>query len=84
MLPRDSTTAVRRRADYRPPAFLVDALDLEFDLVPDATFGLEECQTWFEERGVAKFKTPERIVVVDEIPMMAAGKADRQALRAML
>jgi len=37
MLPRDSTTAVRRRADYRPPAFLVDALDLEFDLVPDAT-----------------------------------------------
>jgi len=54
------------------------------DLVPGATFGLDECRSWFEEQGVARFKTPERVVVVDEIPMMAAGKADRQALRAML
>ncbi|MEO8754269.1 MAG: M1 family aminopeptidase, partial [Casimicrobiaceae bacterium] len=37
MLPRDGATPVRRRADYQPPAFLVDALDLAFDLVPDAT-----------------------------------------------
>ena len=54
------------------------------DLVPGATFDLDECRTWFDQQGVAKFKTPEQIVVVDEIPMMAAGKADRQALRAML
>ena len=54
------------------------------DLAPGTTFGLDECRSWFEEQGVARFKTPERIVVVDEIPMMAAGKADRQALRAML
>ncbi|MFO1317360.1 MAG: aminopeptidase N [Burkholderiales bacterium] len=37
MLPRDIGVPVKRRADYRPPAFVVDALDLEFDLAPDVT-----------------------------------------------
>ena len=37
MLPRDNRATVRRRADYRPPAFLVDRIALEFDLDPDAT-----------------------------------------------
>ncbi|MFO1397923.1 MAG: aminopeptidase N [Burkholderiales bacterium] len=37
MLPRDSRAPLKRRLDYRPPAFLVDTLDLAFDLVPDAT-----------------------------------------------
>jgi aminopeptidase N len=37
MQPRDNRAAVRRRADYRPPAFLVDRIALEFDLDPDAT-----------------------------------------------
>ena len=37
MLPRDSAAPIRRRTDYRPPAFLVDTLDLEFDLDPAAT-----------------------------------------------
>ena len=37
MLPRDAAATVRRRLDYRPPAFLVDTIDLAFDLVPDAT-----------------------------------------------
>jgi len=53
-------------------------------LVPDATFDLEECRRWFEAQGVARFKTPERIEVVDDIPMMAAGKPDRAALRQLL
>jgi aminopeptidase N len=44
VLPRDNRAPVRRRVDYRPPAFLVDALDLVVDLVPErtevtATFG---------------------------------------------
>ncbi len=38
MLPRDSRAAVKRRADYRPPAFFVDRIALEFDLDPDATW----------------------------------------------
>ena len=37
MLPRDGGATVRRRLDYRPPAFLVDALDLTFDLDAAAT-----------------------------------------------
>jgi aminopeptidase N len=37
MLPRDTRTQIRRRVDYRPPAFLVDTLTLELDLDPSAT-----------------------------------------------
>ncbi len=37
MQPRDNRAAVKRRTDYRPPAFLVDRVALEFDLDPDAT-----------------------------------------------
>jgi len=37
MLPRDNRAKVWRRADYRPPAFLIDRVALEFDLDPDAT-----------------------------------------------
>ena len=32
-----ATPNVIRRADYAPPAFLIDTVDLEFDLVPDRT-----------------------------------------------
>ena len=53
-------------------------------LTPDASFDLDECRRWFEAQGVARFKTPERIVVVDEVPVMAAGKPDRDSLRRML
>src|SRR5438067_1389648 len=49
-----------------------------------ATFDLDVCREWFQTQGVARFKTPEHIIVIDEIPMMAAGKADRQALRERL
>ncbi len=37
MLPRDSRALVKRRSDYRPPAFLIDTVHLEFDLDPEAT-----------------------------------------------
>lgn len=45
-------------------------------------FDLAACRTWFEERGVARFKTPERVVQVEELPVLAAGKPDRAALEA--
>ena len=32
-----ATPAVIRRADYAPPAFLIDTVALEFDLVPERT-----------------------------------------------
>ena len=40
MLPRGARGNARRRADYRPPAFLVDEIALTFDLDPDAPSGL--------------------------------------------
>jgi cyclohexanecarboxylate-CoA ligase len=48
---------------------------------PGATFDLDTCRRWFERRTVARFKTPERVVVLREIPLLASGKPDRAALR---
>jgi cyclohexanecarboxylate-CoA ligase len=45
-------------------------------------FDLDACRAWFVERGIARFKTPERVVVVDAIPLLPTGKPDRSALRA--
>jgi cyclohexanecarboxylate-CoA ligase len=53
-------------------------------VVTNGPFDLDACRTWFAERGVTKFKTPERVVVVDELPTLAAGKPDRAALRDLL
>ena len=47
-------------------------------------FGLEDCRDWFAQRGLARFKTPERVVIVDSLPVLAAGKPDRAALRRRL
>lgn len=51
-------------------------------VVATKPFDLDACRAWFEARGVARYKTPERIVQLDELPLLAAGKADRAALRA--
>jgi acyl-CoA synthetase (AMP-forming)/AMP-acid ligase II len=48
--------------------------------VASRPFDLAACRAWFAERGVAVFKTPERVVQVDELPLLAAGKPDRAAL----
>jgi cyclohexanecarboxylate-CoA ligase len=53
-------------------------------VAPGTSFGQETCVRWFEARGVARFKTPERVIIVDSLPTMAAGKPDREALRHML
>ncbi|MHB8594990.1 MAG: class I adenylate-forming enzyme family protein, partial [Acidimicrobiales bacterium] len=45
-------------------------------------FDLETCRRWFTERGVTRFKTPEFVVRLDALPVLAAGKPDRAALRA--
>ncbi len=45
-------------------------------------FDLDACRAWFVERGVAKFKTPERVVVIDALPLLPTGKPDRAALKA--
>jgi cyclohexanecarboxylate-CoA ligase len=50
-------------------------------VVADAPFDLATTQAWFAQRGVAKFKIPERVFVVDTLPLLATGKPDRIALR---
>jgi cyclohexanecarboxylate-CoA ligase len=49
-------------------------------VVASAPFDLAACRAWFEARGVAVFKTPERVVQLDELPLLAAGKPDRAEL----
>ncbi len=49
----------------------------------DGSFDLAVCRAWFTAQGAARFTTPERILVVDELPTLAAGKPDRVALRAL-
>ena len=48
---------------------------------PGRSLDLDSCRAWFEEQGVARFKTPEVLVVLDELPVLAAGKVDRAELR---
>jgi len=47
-----------------------------------APFGLADCRAWFAERGMTRFKTPEMVVRLDALPVLAAGKPDRAMLRA--
>ncbi len=46
-----------------------------------APFDLEECRRWFASRGMARFKTPEKVERLDQLPLLGSGKADRTALR---
>ncbi len=46
-----------------------------------APFDLEECRRWFASRGMATFKTPERVKQLDHLPLLGSGKADRAELR---
>jgi cyclohexanecarboxylate-CoA ligase len=50
----------------------------------DAPFDLAACRRWFEAQGVTRFKWPERVEAVGELPLLPAGKPDKAALRAML
>jgi non-ribosomal peptide synthetase component E (peptide arylation enzyme) len=49
-----------------------------------AGFDVETCRAWFVERGVARFKIPERVIVVDALPLLPTGKPDLSVLRARL
>ncbi|MFI5046269.1 MAG: class I adenylate-forming enzyme family protein [Acidimicrobiia bacterium] len=48
---------------------------------PGASFVLDDARAWFEARGVTRFKWPERVETLDELPLLAAGKPDRVRLR---
>ena len=50
-------------------------------LNPGQQFGVAEAAEHFQECGLARQKTPERIVVVDELPRTASGKVQKHLLR---
>ncbi|OJZ76161.1 hypothetical protein BRW65_01665 [Mycobacterium paraffinicum] len=48
-------------------------------------FDRSRCVEWFAEHGVAKYKVPDRIVTLDEIPVLSSyQKPDINALRALI
>jgi cyclohexanecarboxylate-CoA ligase len=54
-------------------------------VVADEPVDRQWCVDWFAEYGLAKHKVPDRVVVVDAIPVLATfQKPDRNALRALL
>jgi cyclohexanecarboxylate-CoA ligase len=53
-------------------------------VVASQHFDVDEAREWFAARGVARFKTPERVIVVEAIPTLPTGKPDRDALRSQL
>ncbi len=59
------------RLGERVAAFVVGSADVD----------VEECGRWFASLGVARFKTPEVIVHLDEVPLLGVGKPDRSLLR---
>src|SRR5271165_5633749 len=51
-------------------------------VVADRAIDVDECRRWFADQQVARFKTPELVVNVDEVPVLGIGKPDRAQLRA--
>jgi non-ribosomal peptide synthetase component E (peptide arylation enzyme) len=45
---------------------------------------VEEIGSFLQGRGVAKFKLPERVEVINEFPLTSVGKLDRPALRSQI
>ncbi|MGI9602348.1 MAG: class I adenylate-forming enzyme family protein [Acidimicrobiales bacterium] len=53
-------------------------------VITSAPFDVDRCRQWFQTQGAARFTCPERIELVDDFPLLPAGKPDRRALAARL
>ena len=53
-------------------------------VTPGSHFGIPDAAAHFAACGLARQKTPEHIVVVDELPRTASGKVQKHLLRAQL
>jgi acyl-CoA synthetase (AMP-forming)/AMP-acid ligase II len=49
-------------------------------VVTSGPFDLEACRAWMERRGITRFKWPERVLEVQSLPLLSAGKVDRAAV----
>ena len=75
--------AVRQAAAVAEPDDRVGERVAAFVVAPGG-FDLAACRQWFAQRGAARFITPERIEVLEELPVLASGKVDRMKLAARL
>lgn len=75
--------AVRQAVAVAEPDERLGERVAAFVVAPEG-FDLAGCRAWFARRGAARYITPERIEVVEELPMLASGKVDRIRLRARL
>jgi 2,3-dihydroxybenzoate-AMP ligase len=64
-----------------PDAVLGERICLYVVATPGSTVSLEEVRATMERVGVARFKLPEHLVVVDELMVTKVGKIDKKALR---
>lgn len=65
-----------------PDPALGERLCLYITVKPGSEVTLEDIQELLRETGVAAFKIPERLVVVDELPVTKVGKINKKDLRA--
>ena len=42
------------------------------------------CGRWFEQNEVARFKTPELVMRVEQMPRLPTGKTDRERLKQLV
>jgi acyl-CoA synthetase (AMP-forming)/AMP-acid ligase II len=67
-----------------PDAQLGERTALVCSLHPGRALTLAEATAHLDAQGVAKFKWPERLIVLDELPVTATGKVAKSAVRALV
>ena len=53
-------------------------------VVSSEPFDLTACADWFRQRGMARYKTPERVLRLDALPLLGSGKPDRAAIQSLV
>jgi acyl-CoA synthetase (AMP-forming)/AMP-acid ligase II len=76
--------AIRRCAVVAvPDARLGEKACLIAELQPDATLALSDVAAFLDARGVAKYKWPEHLLLLDTLPMTATNKVAKGTLRTL-
>jgi cyclohexanecarboxylate-CoA ligase len=53
-------------------------------VVADAPVGRNDLRDWVTAQGLARFKAPDRVVHLDSLPALPAGKPDKAAIQALV
>ena len=53
-------------------------------VVSTADFSVDMCGRWFEQNDVARFKTPDLVMRVEQMPRLPTGKTDRERLKQLV